>query len=109
MRKRATNITSMPPTAKEERARRMRNYAITMAVRTVCFLALIWVRGPWMFVFAAGAIFLPYIAVVLANAVTRRTAQTVDRPDSIVLLTDSQRQAQSDSAKSAPQASGEAA
>ncbi|MCT2042042.1 DUF3099 domain-containing protein [Pseudoclavibacter alba] len=83
----AANITSMPETAHEERVRRMRNYAITMAVRTACFLALIWVRGPWMLVFAAGAIFLPYFAVVVANAVARnRRRPTVQRPSTIVLV-----------------------
>lgn len=76
----------MPETAHEERVRRMRNYAITMAIRTACFLALIWVRGPWMLVFAAGAIFLPYFAVVIANAVSKNRRQpTVQRPSTIVL------------------------
>lgn len=76
----------MPETAHEERVRRMRNYAVTMAIRTACFLALIWVRGPWMLVFAAGAIFLPYFAVVVANAVVRnRRTPSVQRPSTIVL------------------------
>jgi len=78
------NITSMPETAEEERAARVRNYVIMMVIRTVCFAALIWVRGPWMLVFAAGAIFLPYFAVVLANASRGRKRVAVQAPSAIV-------------------------
>lgn len=80
---RATNITSMPESVEEERHARMRKYALMMGIRLACFVALIWVRGPWMFVFAAGAIFLPYFAVVLANAVRMRRRGPVERPSSI--------------------------
>lgn len=81
----AANITSMPETAHEERVHRMRAYALTMGIRTACFLALIWVRGPWMLVFAAGAIFLPYFAVVIANHVRRRGPDHVERPATVIL------------------------
>lgn len=80
MRARATNITSMPTTAEEERRARMRKYTLMMIVRFACLIALIWVRGPWMLVFAMGAIFLPYFAVVLANGVQSRGAPAVERP-----------------------------
>ena len=50
---------------------RERNYLISMAVRLACFFAFVaidhWIR--W--VFAAGAIFLPYIAVVIGNSAIR--------------------------------------
>lgn len=82
----AANITSMPETAHEERVARMRNYAIAMGIRTACFLALIWVRGPWMLVFAAGAILLPYFAVVLANHVRRRAPEEVARPQAVQII-----------------------
>lgn len=80
----ATNITSMRESADEERAARTRKYALMMAVRLACFLALIWVRGPWMLVFAAGAIFLPYFAVVLANAVRYRRNRRIERPGGLL-------------------------
>ncbi len=64
----------------DERAARMKKYTIMMLIRVACFVALIWVRGPWMFVFAAGAIFLPYFAVVIANAATQRRTRGVERP-----------------------------
>lgn len=83
---RATNITSMPQTIDEERHVRMRKYALMMGIRVVCFLALIWVRGPWMLVFAAGAIFLPYFAVILANAVRMRRTTGIERPGGLAPL-----------------------
>jgi threonine/homoserine/homoserine lactone efflux protein len=48
----------------------MRNYAITMSVRMACFgLAVVITPYAWYtWVFAFGAIFLPYFAVVIANA-----------------------------------------
>lgn len=64
----------------DERAARMKKYTIMMLIRVACFVALIWVRGPWIFVFAAGAIFLPYFAVVIANAATQRRTRGVERP-----------------------------
>ena len=83
---RATNITSMPETIEDERHARMRKYVLMMGVRVACFLALIWVRGPWMLVFAAGAIFLPYFAVVVANAIQVRRTGQVERPVAQELL-----------------------
>lgn len=80
VRNRSANITSMPLTAEEERAARMRKYTLMMIVRVLCLLALLWVRGPLMFVFAAGAIFLPYFAVVVANAIRSRGTPPVERP-----------------------------
>lgn len=49
-----------------------------MAVRVLCFLLMVFVQplGWWTWIFGAGAIFLPYIAVVLANA--GQDAKTVD-------------------------------
>jgi len=50
---------------------RERNYLISMAVRVVCFVGFVavdhWVR--WLFL--AGAVFLPYIAVVIGNSMIR--------------------------------------
>ena len=47
---------------------RVRRYVITMAFRTVCFLvAVIFAHGWLQWTLFAGALFLPYIAVLLAN------------------------------------------
>lgn len=58
----------------------MRRYAITMGIRTACFLSLAFVRGWWMFIPAAGAIFLPYVAVVFANLADRRRSSNPEVP-----------------------------
>ncbi len=46
---------------------RTRKYAISMAVRTGCFLGAIVAEGPLRWILFAGAIVLPYVAVVVAN------------------------------------------
>jgi len=60
----------------------VRHYAITMGIRTVCFIlmAVVYPVGWWTFVFAAGAIFLPYIAVIAANAGSDSVPMTVESP-----------------------------
>jgi hypothetical protein len=52
----------------------MARYLISMAIRTACVLLVFVVHGPFRWVFAAGAIVLPYIAVILANASGRHPA-----------------------------------
>lgn len=81
MSRQTQNITSMAESAEEERRHRTRQYLLTMAIRTVCVMLMLFVRGPWLFVVAAGAIFLPWIAVVIANHVRRRRIVPVLRPD----------------------------
>jgi predicted tellurium resistance membrane protein TerC len=61
-------ITSAQEALSDDQARRTRRYLITMGIRTACFLGLIFVDGVWQWVCIAGAVFLPYIAVVMANA-----------------------------------------
>lgn len=50
-------------------------YLVSMLVRTLCFVAAVVTSGPLRWVFVLGAIFLPYVAVVLANAGSRRAPQ----------------------------------
>lgn len=63
-----TVITTAPPSPAQDVGRRERRYLIQMGTRVACFAAAVaidhWTR--WLFV--AGAVVLPYIAVVLANA-----------------------------------------
>lgn len=65
----AVEITSAPRTRAQEQAERQRRYAYSMTLRTLCFVGAVAV-GPGIlrWVLIAGAVFLPYIAVVLANA-----------------------------------------
>ncbi|NIZ93576.1 DUF3099 domain-containing protein [Kineococcus rubinsiae] len=61
-------ITTAPTSQTADIGIRYRKYVIQMVIRTACFLLFVlvhhWIR--WFFV--AGAVFLPYVAVVLANA-----------------------------------------
>jgi Flp pilus assembly protein TadB len=47
---------------------RRRRYLISMTIRTLCFLGAVITPWPWRWVMVAGAVLLPYIAVVMANA-----------------------------------------
>lgn len=80
MRNRTVAITELPPSPEEEQGARMRKYALTMGIRTACVLACLFVQGWWLLIPALGAIFLPYVAVVFANAVSRRGRRAVERP-----------------------------
>ncbi|MGO1544285.1 MAG: DUF3099 domain-containing protein [Gulosibacter sp.] len=71
----------MEESAEEERQHRTRQYLMTMAIRTACVLLMVFVRGPLLWFVAAGAIFLPWIAVVIANHVRQRKLQPVESPD----------------------------
>lgn len=69
------SATNLPEAAADDQNRRLRQYVISMAIRTVCFVAgvALWEVNKW----ASGACFvlatvLPYIAVVFANATGQR-------------------------------------
>ena len=47
---------------------RTRRYLISMAIRTACFIGAVLAVGWLRWALMAGAVFLPYIAVVVANA-----------------------------------------
>ena len=79
MGKKTASITSLPPSLADDQRRRMISYTITMSVRVVCIVLCIVVPGWWALIPAAGAIFLPYFAVVIANAADTRSTR-VERP-----------------------------
>ena len=63
------SITSASRPHSEDLQGRVRRYVISMGVRTLCFLLALASIGHWfVWVFLAAAIFLPYVAVVIANA-----------------------------------------
>lgn len=78
------SITSLPASPDEERRARMIKYSIMMGIRVVCIFALLFAQGWWILVFAAGAVFLPYFAVVVANVGTSRRGDEVLRPGGLV-------------------------
>lgn len=65
-------ITDARSGASQDLQTRQRRYAITMAFRTACFLAMIFVPGVFRWVLFACAVLLPYIAVILANQASQR-------------------------------------
>lgn len=65
----AQSVTDAPEARTADQARRLKRYLITMSIRTACFILLVVIDEWYRWVFAAGAVFLPIIAVVAANAV----------------------------------------
>lgn len=79
------SITSAPLSLREDQRHRLRNYLISMTIRTVCFalagvfaIATDWTPAAWICVIAAAL--LPYPAVIFANNVDRRSVVTAPRP-----------------------------
>jgi hypothetical protein len=71
-------ITTARSSHSEDVGRRMRNYAISMGIRTLCVIGLVVVFPHWTaWLFVPGAVLLPYVAVLLANAGRERTPQQV--------------------------------
>ncbi|CAB4600150.1 unannotated protein [freshwater metagenome] len=62
------DITSAPKRLSTDLAARQRRYLISMIIRTVCFLLTVALPSPYRWFALAGAMILPYIAVVVANA-----------------------------------------
>lgn len=62
------NVTGAQRALSDEQVSRQRRYLVSMGIRTACVLAAIVIPGwpRWMFI--AGAVVLPYLAVVIANA-----------------------------------------
>jgi len=61
-------ITGAQRALSKEQSDRTRRYLISMGIRTGCVIAAIIVPGWPRWVFIAGAVVLPYLAVVVANA-----------------------------------------
>ncbi|MGI9155852.1 MAG: DUF3099 domain-containing protein [Marmoricola sp.] len=76
-------ITSAPINRAEEQRGRQRRYLWSMSLRTVCFVGALVVGDNWVrYVLIAGALVLPYIAVVMANAVaTQLPGSGPEAPD----------------------------
>ena len=64
----------------------MIRYAVTMGIRMVCIVLMLFVQGWWLLVCALGAILLPYFAVVAANVHGEQRAPNVLRPGAVSVL-----------------------
>jgi Flp pilus assembly protein TadB len=67
------SVTSAQPGSSEDLESRIVRYAWMMSLRIVCFVLAVVTPSPWRWVFMVAAVFLPSVAVVLANA--RRTTK----------------------------------
>lgn len=66
-------ITEAPANAADDIRSRQRRYLWSMALRTACVVAAVLTVGTWAFwVALAGAVVLPYVAVVVANVARPR-------------------------------------
>ena len=77
------SVTSLGVSPEEERRGRIFKYSLAMGIRMVCIVLAVTVQGWLMWVAFAGAIFLPYFAVVIANASgtgASKKAKTVESP-----------------------------
>lgn len=62
------DITSAQKSLSTDQPGRQRRYFISMMIRTACFILTVILPSPFRWVALSGAVFLPYVAVVVANA-----------------------------------------
>lgn len=62
------SITDAGAPLSVDQSGRARRYFISMMIRTACFIAAVILPSPWRWISLAGALLLPYVAVVVANA-----------------------------------------
>ncbi|WZH36629.1 MAG: DUF3099 domain-containing protein [Microbacterium enclense] len=80
---RAQSATSLPQAPREDAGSRFTKYMVMMGIRIACFvlMAVVHPYGWYTFVFAAGAIFLPYLAVIVANVGADAQSPTAEAPE----------------------------
>ena len=67
--KQVTNsITSVQSGLTAYQSARQRRYFISMMIRTICFILTVVLPSPYRWIALTGAVTLPYIAVIAANA-----------------------------------------
>ncbi|TCO18158.1 DUF3099 family protein [Kribbella steppae] len=72
------SVTSAQPGRSEDLDSRIVRYAWMMSIRIVCFVLAVITPSPWRWMFIVAAVFLPYIAVVLANTQRSRQVSSAD-------------------------------
>jgi len=63
----AYRITTARKSVPDDQAVRVRGYVISMSIRIVCFVLAVVTQGWLRWTFVAGALIIPYLAVVFAN------------------------------------------
>lgn len=74
-------ITDAQVSLSEDQAGRMKRYFISMMIRTSCFILAVVLPSPYRWIALVGAVTLPYIAVVVANAGRETIFGRANRPD----------------------------
>ncbi|MEP6797068.1 MAG: DUF3099 domain-containing protein, partial [Lapillicoccus sp.] len=74
-------MTDAPASGADDQGDRMRRYFTAMGLRGVCFVLAVVTTGWLRWTFVAGAVVLPYIAVVLANAAGPPRSGEITRVD----------------------------
>jgi hypothetical protein len=71
------SVTSAPVSGADDQGHRVRRYLLTMGIRVICGALALFTEGWVRWTFVALAVVLPYIAVVMANAVGPRSGDAV--------------------------------
>ena len=64
----AVSIASAQKSLSQDQSGRARRYFISMMIRTLCFILTVVLPSPYRWVALSGALLLPYVAVIVANA-----------------------------------------
>jgi len=75
------SVTSAPASGSDDQGHRVKRYLLTMGIRVLCGALALFTDGWVRWTFVALAVVLPYIAVVMANAVGPRSGQAVTPVD----------------------------
>jgi len=77
------SATSLPVAPKDDAGSRLTKYMVMMGIRLACIMAMVLVQpfGWYTWVFALGAVVLPYIAVVIANVGSDVRRTNVESPE----------------------------
>lgn len=62
------SITIVQSGLAADQSARQRRYFISMMIRTICFILTVVLPNPYRWIALTGAVTLPYIAVIAANA-----------------------------------------
>lgn len=62
------SITNAATGLSLDQSARQRRYFISMMIRTICFILTVILPSPYRWIALTGALTLPYIAVIAANA-----------------------------------------
>jgi hypothetical protein len=77
------SVTSAPTSGSDDQGHRVKRYLLTMGIRVLCGALALFTEGWVRWTFVALAVILPYVAVVMANAVGPRFGDDVAPVDHV--------------------------